>query len=1107
MTVDASFLNALEWRNIGPYRGGRVVAVAGDPDHAGTFWFGACAGGVWKTTDGGTYWTNVSDGFFKTSAVGAIAVASSNPQIVYAGMGECCIRCDVSHGDGVYRTTDGGLTWRHLGLEATRHIARVRIHPTDPDTAWVAALGDIFGDGADRGVYKTTDGGHTWRLVLHKSAQAGCADLWLDPSNPNVLFASMWQARRYPWALSSGGPDSGLWRSTDGGESWEELTDKPGFPQALLGRIGVCASPARPSRVWALVEAADGKGGVYCSEDGGEAWERISEDKGVQGRPWYYSHLVPDPKDPETIYSMNFSFFRSSDGGRTWSEISTPHGDNHDLWIDPENTQRMIEGNDGGACVSYNGGETFSTIYNQPTGQFYHLTTDHNRWPYRVYGTQQDNTAISVPSLSTDGGIMWSDCYAVGLSESGHIVVDPTDDEVVISGAVGSAPGGGGAMRRYDHRTRANQLITVWPEYGFGEDPADWPHRFQWTYPILFSPHNPKLLYTAGERVFRSTDAGLSWEPISGDLTRNDPEKQKASGGPINLDTSGAEVYCTVFALSESPLQEGLMWAGSDDGLVHVTRDGGQKWTEVTPAELPEWSLVEYVEASPHNTDVAYLCATRYRLGDRTPYLFRTDNGGQSWQRITEGLPHDDFTRVLKPDPVRPGLLYAGTETRLYVSVDDGRSWQPLASGLPVTPFYDLTFKGAELIVATHGRGFWICDDVTPLRELPSDLASAPATLFTPPEKVRVSTPRGYEASPGTHYLMGAGFTTKKVAGSPYGETETTMLDAGTNPRNGVTVWYWLRDEARVDEISLKILGPDGKELWRFSPDPAGEEEQLIRRTAPDSAGAPGIEGGEGERAPAQPGMDALSTDDPAPTDGDEDDDKPQKKRHWEVLPRQAGLNRFTWNLRWPGPRSTPEEGKPRRHNPGWMVPPGSYTARLEVSGETFDRTFEVVRDPRALCSDRDLQDQHEFMLELSALTEMVEEGVAQIKRVKAQAEAWIKRTDVPGEVTAAARAVRRALKSPENTLTQPKHTHETDRLKLPAGLDVKLQSIAPVVLGADAPVTRQARLVWEKLSVDAQIALEQLDEVFSGEVAALNQAIVAAGVGAIDTAVPGIAE
>ena len=1108
MTVDSSLLDKLDWRNIGPHRGGRVVAVAGDPNDTGTFWFGACAGGVWKTTDGGTYWRNVSDGFFNTAAVGAIAVSSSNPQVVYAGMGESCIRCDVSHGDGVYRTTDGGLSWSHLGLEATRHIARVRIHPTDPDTAWVAALGDIFTTNPERGVYKTTDGGKTWRLVLHKSPKAGCADLWLDPANPSVLYASIWEAQRYPWALSSGGPDSGLWRSTDGGETWEELTDKPGFPGSLLGRIGVCAAPSRPSRVWALVEAAEDKGGVYRSENGGESWERICEDKSVQGRPWYYSHLVPDPQDAETIYSMNFGFYRSTDGGRSWNEIDTPHGDNHDLWIDPANPKRMIEGNDGGACVSFNGGETFSTIYNQPTGQFYHLATDHNRWPYRVYGTQQDNTAISVPSRSTNGGIFWNECYPVGLSESGHIAVDPTDDDIVISGAVGSAPGGGGPLRRYDHRTKGNQLITVWPEYSYGEDPSNWRHRFQWTYPILFSPHDPTVLYVAGERVFKSTDSGLSWEAISDDLTRNDPDKQKASGGPINLDTSGAEVYCTIFALSESPLQEGLLWAGSDDGLVHITRDGGEKWRDVTPTELPEWSLVEYIEASPHDADVAYLCATRYRLGDKTPYLFRTDDGGESWHRITDGLPADDFTRVLKPDPVRPGLLYAGTETRLFVSLDDGRNWQRLSSALPAVPYYDLLVRDQELVVATHGRGFWICDDVTPLRELPADLAASPAVLFTPPTVVRVSTPRGHQGSPGTHYLMGAGFEARRVPGSPYGETEAVMLDAGTNPRDGVSIWYWLRDEVPADAISLSIVDGAGKEIWKFSPDPAAEKELEVTRQAadadstPDSAPSPGAEGAEGEDPSGDQGLD-LSPEAEA-NDSDDDPDKPHKKRHWEVLPRQAGLNRFTWNLRWPGAYSAPEEGKPRRRQPGWVAPPGTYTARLVVEDQTVESSFDVLRDPRSRATDQDLIDQHEFMLEVVELTEQVTDAVGRVKRVKAQADAWAKRDDVPEEVKVAAKAVANALKPSESKLTQPKFTDSTDRLKLPAGLDEKLPSIAPVILSADAPVTTQARQVWEKLSGEARVALSELQAVLDGEVAALNSAIASAGVSVIDTSPPG---
>ena len=561
----------IDWRCIGPHRGGRVVAVAGDPSHAQTFYFGACAGGVWKTNDGGTYWENVSDGYFGTAAVGAIAVSEADPNVIYAGTGEACIRLDVSHGDGVYRSTDGGATWSNVGLADSRHIGRIRIHPEDPDLVYVAALGHAFGPNEQRGVFRSRDGGANWERVLHRNAETGAIDLCIDPTNPRVLYAALWQVIRRPWILESGGPGSGIFKSTDGGDTWTEISGNPGLPEGIKGRIGIACSPAKSGRVWAIVEAE--KGALLRSEDGGANWEVASAERDLRQRPWYYHHVFADPQDADTVWVLNLQAWKSTDAGKTFTGVSTPHGDNHDLWIDPADPRRMIEGNDGGACVSFNGGDTWSTIYNQPTSQFYHVTTD-TRFPYRVYGTQQDNSAISVPSHSDKGIIHMSDCYTVGSSESGHIQVRPDNPDIVYSGAIGSAPGGGGVLLRYDHATAQIRIITAWPEEFSGYGPKDLKYRFQWTYPILISPHDPDVLYIAGNVLFRSTDDGASWEVISPDLTRDDKSKQEPSGGPITKDTTGAEHYCTIFAFVESPHRQGLFWAGSDDGLMHLSRDG-----------------------------------------------------------------------------------------------------------------------------------------------------------------------------------------------------------------------------------------------------------------------------------------------------------------------------------------------------------------------------------------------------------------------------------------------------------------------------------------------------------------------------------------------------
>ena len=768
-------LHALEWRCIGPYRGGRVVAVAGDPVDAAVFYFGACAGGIWKTTDAGTYWENISDAYLQTAAVGAIAVADSDPNVIYVGMGECCIRGDVSHGDGVYKSTDAGKTWTHLGLEDTRHIARVRIHPTNPDLVYVAALGHAYGPNNQRGIFRSADGGKSWDHMLFRSDKAGAIDLSMDPHNPRLLYAAIWEAQRTPWSLTSGGPDSSLYKSTDGGETWTELTNNPGLPTGLKGRIGVAVSPARPGRVWALVEAEDGA--LFRSDDDGATWQRLSEERNLRLRFWYYGHVFADPQDPDTVYILNIQAWKSVDGGRTFAQMTTPHGDNHDLWIDPRHPQRMIEGNDGGACVSFNGGASWSTIYNQPTAQFYHVATD-TRFPYRVYGTQQDNTAICVPSRSEKGAILSSQCYPVGSSESGYIAVRPDNPNIVYSGAIGSAPGGGGVLLRYDHATEQVRIITVWPEVYGGWGAKDLKYRFQWTYPIVLSPHDPNILYAAGNVLFRSTDEGMSWEAISPDLTRQDVSKLEPSGGPINKDTTGAEHYCTIFAFAESPHQPGVFWVGSDDGLMHLSRNGGQTWDNVTPKELPEWALISMIEVSPHDPATAYVAATRYKLDDVQPYLYKTNDYGQTWQRITAGIPEHDFTRVIREDPARRGLLYAGTETGVYISFDDGASWQPLRLNLPAVPVYDLVIKEHELVAATHGRSFWILDDLTPLHQLTDQVLSAPAHLFPPGPTFRLAPPMGYarQPAPGKSYMVAQGApATYTETQSPTGQTRADL--------------------------------------------------------------------------------------------------------------------------------------------------------------------------------------------------------------------------------------------------------------------------------------------------------------------------------------------
>lgn len=811
---DPKLYQAMQWRLIGPFRGGRVTAVAGVPSQPMTFYMGATGGGVWKTEDGGMTWRNISDGYFKTGSVGAIAVADSDPNVIYVGMGEACPRGNVSHGDGVYKSTDGGKTWVNVGLRDTRHIARIRVHPQNPDLVYVAALGHVFGPNEERGVFRSRDGGKTWEKILYVDEKTGAIDLAMDPTNPRILYAAFWQVLRQPWTLISGGPGSGLYKTTDGGQTWTKLTE--GLPRGILGRIGVAVSPARPDRVWAIVEAEEG--GVFRSDDGGRSWRLVNRERKLRQRAWYYSHIYADPKDPDTVYVLNVQFFKSIDGGRTFDiTIRAPHGDHHDLWINPHNPQIMINGNDGGANVTFNGGQTWSPQSNQPTAQFYRVAVD-TRFPYYVYGAQQDNTTVAIASRTTGPGIDRTDWYPVGGGESGYVIPHPQDPNIVYAGSYG------GLITRYDHRTRQARNITAWPQTAVGEAAKNLKYRFQWNAPILISPHDPKVLYHAAQVLLKSTDEGQTWQVISPDLTRNDVSKQDYSGGPITRDNTGVEVYGTIFALAESPRQAGLLWAGTDDGLVWVTRDGGKTWQNVTPKELPEWGTVNMIEASPHDPATAYIAVHRYRLDDYRPYIFKTTDYGKTWTMIVRGLPENDFVRVVREDPVRRGLLYAGTETGVYVSFDDGQTWQSLQLNLPVVPIHDLVVKDTDLVAATHGRSFWILDDLTPLRELTDEVARADVHLFTP----RVT------------YRMEGG--------------SADIPGLGKNPPNGVIVFYVFRQKPE-GEVTLEFLDARGAVIRTFSSRARPEEAPPTPMEEFFGGGPPS------PRVPAEAGMNRFVWD------------------------------------------------------------------------------------------------------------------------------------------------------------------------------------------------------------------------------------------------------
>jgi len=761
VVVDPGLYAGLSYRSLGFSRGGRATAVAGVASQPLTFYFGASGGGVWKTTTGGFEWENVSDGFFAAGTIGSIAVADADPNVVYVGTGSACPRGNVSAGVGMYKSLDAGKTWSYSGLCTNCQIGRLQVHPKNADLVYAAVLGNVFGPSADRGVYRSKDGGATWEKVLFVNERTGASDLAMDATNPRVLYAGMWAVERKPWTIDSGSLDGGVFKSTDGGDTWKKL--EGGLPTGVLvGKIGVTVSPANPNRAWALVEAADDRGGVYRSDDAGGTWTRTNSQRMLQQRAWYYTHIYADPKNENTVYALNTGFYKSTDGGRTFQSYSVPHGDNHDLWINPHDPQIMINSNDGGANVSFTGATTWTDQMSQPTAEIYRVTVD-NRWPYRVYGAQQDNSTASVPSGGggLSGGRGASDFYAVGGGESGHIAVDPRNPNIVYAGSYG------GTISRTDFDLGLGESIRAWPDLQTGLRAMDMKYRFQWNAPIRLSPHNPDVLYHTSQVVHRSSDQGRTWEVISPDLTRNDKSKQDYSGGEgITRDSTGVEVYDTIFALEESPAVAGELWTGSDDGMVHLSQDNGKTWNNITPADMPSFAVVNAIDLSAHARGRAHIAAYRYRQNDFTPYIFQTDNYGKTWKRLTSatnGIPATHFVRVVREDPDRRGLLYAGTEYGIYVSFDDGAHWQSLQLNLPVVPVTDLKIHRKNLVMSTQGRAFWVLDDLPVLHQVKSGMESS-NTLLTPGDAYRSLSGQ----APIYYYLTAA----------PQGPVRIEILDA-----------------------------------------------------------------------------------------------------------------------------------------------------------------------------------------------------------------------------------------------------------------------------------------------------------------------------------------
>jgi photosystem II stability/assembly factor-like uncharacterized protein len=1030
----------LQYRLVGPFRGGRVVAVSGVVGQDDVFYFGSTAGGVWKSTDAGLNWKPIFDKTKGASlAIGAIAVSDSDPNVIYVGTGEACIRGNVVGGNGVYKSIDAGKTWKFVGLADTHAIGRIAVNPKNPDVAFVAALGHPFGDNEERGIFRTQDGGKTWQKVLYKDAKSGGIDIALDPTNANIMFAALWQVRRTQWSLESGGPGSGLYRSIDGGTTWKELKGH-GLPEGIMGRIGVSVSGANPNRIYAAIEAE--KGGIYRSDDGGDSWSLMTGDHRFTQRAWYYMHIFADPKSEDTVYVLNTGVFRSHDGGKTFTRIRTPHGDNHGLWIDPNDPKHLIEGNDGGATVSIDGGETWTTVYNQPTAQFYHVVTD-NRFPYYIYGAQQDNSTVGIASASPEGAIDRPSWYDVGGGESGYIAPDPNDPEIVYAGSYG------GDITRYDHRTGEEQLINPWPINPIGWGGADLKYRFQWTEPIVFSPFDSKTMYFAAQVLFKTTDAGMNWTAISPDLTRNDKSKQAPSGGPITKDNTGVEIYDTIFSVVESPVQKDLIWAGTDDGLIQLTRDGGQHWENITPKAMPDWGTVSMIEVSPHDAGTAYVAVEKHKADDFAPYIFKTTDFGKSWTALIEGIPSNDYVHAVRIDPRHPSLLFAGTEQGVYVSFNDGAQWQPLQLNLPAAPVNDLVVKNDDLVVATHGRSFWILDDITPLEQYSDSIPKEEAHLFTPADA--------------NHTVFHGSFFA--ASGS-----------VGKNPPAGAIIDYWLKTSLKKDEN--KAAGNDAAK-------------------ANSESAASGEKPGDKKEEPPKITLEILDSSGKVirkyPKKEEAEEEGAEEGRHDEGgsnLPADAGFNRFVWDLHYEGATKVAHAALWGGDTDGPEALPGTYQVRLTVLGKSYTTPLEIKPDPRLHITQEDLTKQFDLLMKIRDKVTETDDAIIQIRDLRDQMKAIdtrLKNDPRAKAIADAGKALDTKMTVVEEALIQPKAKSDEDVLNFPVRLNNDLVALGGVVGSADSAPTAQSYEVFDTVSKAVDVQLGKWKEIVSTDVAAYN--------------------
>ena len=997
--IDTSFYNGLQYRNIGPYRGGRSAAVTGVSNNPMLYYFGSTGGGVWKTEDAGQTWENISDGFFGGS-IGAVAVSEWDPNVIYVGTGEKTLRGNVSSGNGMWKSVDAGKSWKHIGLSDSKHITRIRIHPGNPELVYAAVLGHLYGPNNERGVYRSKDGGKTWERILFVNDKVGAVDLMLDPVNSRILYATTWNVKRTPYSFESGGEGSGLWKSTDEGNSWQNISGNTGFPKGTLGIIGVTVSPVNHNRIWAIVEANDG--GVFRSDDGGENWVKVNEDRNLRQRAWYYSRIYADTKNEDMVYVLNVRFWVSKDGGKGFESIRTPHGDHHDLWINPNDPTKMIIGDDGGAQVSVNQGKSWSTYYNQATAQFYRVTTD-NYFPYRIYGAQQDNSTIRILHRTDGGNIGERDWEVSAGGESGWLAPDPLNNDIVYGGSYG------GLIIRYNHKTGEQRAVNVWPDNPMGHGAKDLKYRFQWNFPLLFSIHDPHTLYAAGDVLFKTINEGQSWEAISPDLTRNDTTKLGPSGGPITKDNTSVEYYATIFTVAENPLKAGIIWTGSDDGLINVTKDFGKNWDNVTPPTnlLPEWAQINSIEADPFNEGGLYVAATRYKSDDFHPYILKTTDFGKSWKKITNGIDEDHFTRVVRADPNRKGVLYAGTENGMYISFNDGINWNSFQLNLSIVPVTDLALKNKDLIVATQGRAFWVLDDLSPIYQLNNEIMKRAAWLYKPRETYRAG---GYSSD--------------------------NTITAGKNLGQGVIIDYYFKNLPDSSSVQLQMLDSNLKLISTFKPDAEEKNYQM---------------------------------------------------------PVKAGLNRFTWNMRYPDAEKFKGLVMWSGSTRGPLAVPGKYFTRLISAKDTLTVPFEILKDPRSSATQEDLQAQVDFQISVRDKLSETNLAVKKIRDIRDQMKdvlSKIKGQNGEDEIKKAEKNINKKITEVEENLYQVKNRSSQDPLNFPIRLNDKLSGVSGVTSIGDYKPTEQAIAVKNELTNKIDAELKKLKIIIETDISAFNKLV-----------------